>query len=69
MLKTDHLDIRKLLLDSLHPALASISEEVDSEQSSLDRIRIVFNILEKEETLTNGMENLLNLRTIKKSLN
>ena len=67
MLKTDHVDIRKLLLDSLHPALASISEEMDSEQSSLDRIRIVFNILEKEETLTNGMENLLNLRTIKKS--
>ncbi|XP_078327262.1 E3 ubiquitin-protein ligase rnf213-alpha-like isoform X2 [Crassostrea virginica] len=52
--ETGHLDIRKLLLDSLHPALASISEEVDSEQSSLDRIRIVFNILEKEETLTNG---------------
>ena len=69
MLKAGHLDIRKILLDSLHPALASISEEVDSEQSSLDRIRIVFNILEKEETLTNGMENLLNLKTIKKSLN
>ncbi|XP_061196022.1 E3 ubiquitin-protein ligase rnf213-alpha-like [Saccostrea echinata] len=48
------VDMRKLFLDCLHPALASISDMSESGETSIDRVKTVFALLEKEQDLTQG---------------
>ncbi|XP_062570768.1 E3 ubiquitin-protein ligase rnf213-alpha-like isoform X2 [Saccostrea cucullata] len=48
------VDMRKLFLDCLHPALASISDMSESGETSIDRVKTVFALLEKEHGLTQG---------------
>lgn len=53
------MNLRTILFNCIHPALASITEVDDNQERSIKRIKFIFKELNKSKQLTEGNVSLL----------
>lgn len=60
------MNLRTILFNCIHPALASITEVDDNQERSIKRIKFIFKELNKSKQLTEGnfMRDLLSKRLL-----